>query len=133
MMGNHTLRICAVLLVLAVGAAPALADTSEQRGGAFALSGGEALYQGICQGCHMADAKGAVGAGRYPALVSNPHLAGAGYLIRIVLKGQKGMPGFGDNLTDQQVADVANYVRTHFGNRFADDITPAAVQAARGP
>ena len=118
-------------LLLAAGAVPAFGDTTEQRGGTYALNGGEAIYQGICQGCHMADAKGAEGAGRYPALASNPHLAGAAYVIHLVLKGQKAMPGFGDNLSDQQIADVVNYVRTHFGNRFSGTVTPADVQAAR--
>lgn len=125
------LRIRAALLLLMAGAVPALCDTTEQRGGGYVLNGGEALYQGICQGCHMADARGAEGAGRYPALASNPRLTAAGHVIHMVLKGQKGMPGFGDNLSDQQVADVVNYVRTHFGNRFAGDVTPAQVQAAR--
>ena len=120
-----------VLVLAAV--APALGDTTEQRGGGYALSGGEAIYQGICQGCHMADAKGAEGAGRYPALAANPRLAGAGYVTHLVLMGHKGMPGFGDNLSDQQVADVANYVREHFGNRFSGAVTPAEVKAARPP
>ena len=34
----------------------------------FPFDGGEAIYKGVCQGCHMPDAKGAVGAGAYPAL-----------------------------------------------------------------
>ena len=37
----------------------------------------EALYANVCQACHMADAKGAVGAGTIPALAANPRLAGA--------------------------------------------------------
>ena len=119
-------------MLLAASVVAALGDTADQRNGNFALSGGEAIYQGICQGCHMADAKGAEGAGRYPALASNPRLAGAGYVVHLVLKGQKGMPGFADNLSDQQIADVVNYVRIHFGNRYGGAVTPAEVQAARG-
>jgi mono/diheme cytochrome c family protein len=41
------------------------------------------------------------------------------------------MPGFADNLSDQQITDVVNYVRTHFGNHFGGTITPAEVQAER--
>jgi mono/diheme cytochrome c family protein len=119
-------------LLLAAGTVATSADTADQRNGNFALSGGEAIYQGICQGCHMADAKGAEGAGRYPALASNPHLAGAAYVMHVVLKGQKGMPGFADNLGDQQIADVVNFIRANFGNRFGGAVTPAEVQAARG-
>jgi mono/diheme cytochrome c family protein len=121
-----------VLLLVPAGIVQASADTTEQRGGTYALNGGEAIYQGICQGCHMAEAQGAEGAGRYPALASNPRLAGTAYVTHLVLKGQKAMPGFGDNLSDQQVADVVNYVRTHFGNRFGGAVTPADAQAARG-
>ena len=40
----------------------------------FPMQGGQAIYEGVCQGCHMPDAKGAVGAGMYPALASNPKL-----------------------------------------------------------
>ncbi len=120
-----------VLLLLAAAVVQASGDTADQRNGNFALNGGEAIYQGICQGCHMADAQGAEGAGHYPALASNPRLTGAGYVMHVVLKGQKGMPGLGDNLSDQQIADVVNYVRTHFGNHFGGAVTPADVQAAR--
>jgi mono/diheme cytochrome c family protein len=49
----------------------------------------------------------------------------------MVLKGQKAMPGLGMQLDDQQVADVVNYVRTHFGNKYKDKVTPADVKAAR--
>jgi mono/diheme cytochrome c family protein len=117
--------------LLVVSAAPVVADTAGMRGGGFALQGGEALYKGICQGCHMADAKGASGAGTYPALAGNPKLATASYVAHIVLKGQKGMPALGDNLSDAQVAEVVNYVREHFGNRFKGEVKPADVQALR--
>ena len=119
------------LALLALSAAPAFADTAAQRGGGFALQGGEAIYKGICQGCHMADARGASGAGAYPALAGNPKLATAAYIARIVLKGRKGMPALGDNLSDSQVADVVNYVRSHFGNRFRGEIKAVDMQALR--
>ena len=125
------LLLTTALLLVPAGVLPALGDTADQRNGNFALSGGESIYQGICQGCHMIDAKGAESAGRYPALASNPHLAGAPYVMHVVLKGQKGMPGFADNLSDQQIADVVNYVRTHFGNHYGGTVAPAEVQAAR--
>ena len=97
----------------------------------FPFQGGEAIYKGVCQGCHMADAKGAVGAGAYPALAKNENLETAAYPVSMVLKGQKAMPGLGMQLDDQQVADVVNYVRTHFGNKYKDKVTPADVKAAR--
>ena len=97
----------------------------------FPYEGGEAIYKGVCQGCHMPDAKGAVGAGAYPALAKNNNLETAAYPVTIVLKGQKAMPFFGLQLNDQQIADVVNYVRTHFGNKYRDKVKPADVKALR--
>jgi mono/diheme cytochrome c family protein len=99
--------------------------------GKFPQQTGEDLYTHICQGCHMPDAKGAIGAGAYPALASNPRLAAAIYPITVVLRGQRAMISLGESLDDQQVAAVLNYVRTHFGNRYKDVVTPAMVAARR--
>src|SRR5260221_9863729 len=105
----------------------ALAQPDERFGNPlrFMPQSGEALYADICQGCHMPEGVGAVGAGAYPALARNPKLASAGYPLTLVVNGRNGMPAFGALLTDQQVAAVVNYVRTHFGNQFADDVTAA--------
>ena len=94
---------------------------------------GAALYQHICQGCHQTGGRGAVGAGAFPALANNQKLSVSGYPISMVLNGNGGMPWFNGQLSDTQVADVVNYVRTHFGNSYADAVTPADVAAARGP
>ena len=123
-------RAAFVLALLAVLPAAAQ-ETPDFRGEAFAMQGGEAVYRGVCQGCHMADAKGAAGAGSYPALANNPRLAGAGYVLAMVMNGHKGMPPFRGHFTGQQVADVVNYVRSHFGNRYKGEIKPADVQAMR--
>ena len=93
--------------------------------------GGEATYKGICQDCHMPDARGGVGAGHYPALAKNPKLAEPGYPVSVVTHGLKSMPAFGGALSDQQIADVVNYVRTHFGNSYQDKVAPDDVKAAR--
>ena len=92
---------------------------------------GEAIYRQVCQGCHMADAKGAEGAGRYPALAGNPRLAANTYPVQVVVQGLHGMPAFGPFLDDSQVAGVVNYVRTHFGNTFSDAVTPEDVKKMR--
>jgi mono/diheme cytochrome c family protein len=97
------------------------------------LSGptGEELYMRVCAACHMPDAKGAKGAGFYPALASNPRLRSGGYPAYVVVKGMNGMPPLGEEMTDEQVADVVNYVRTHFGNDYQDAVLPADVSALR--
>jgi mono/diheme cytochrome c family protein len=117
----------AVLMVACGG--PALAQDFYL--GSYLQQSGEDLYKGICQGCHMPDAKGAVGAGAYPALAGNARLAAAIYPITVVVNGQRAMPPFGADLSDVQIANVINYVRTHFGNHYKDPVLPAAVKAAR--
>jgi mono/diheme cytochrome c family protein len=97
----------------------------------FMPQSGEALYADICQGCHMPGGVGAVGAGTYPALARNPKLAAAGYVLSLVINGRKGMPPFGGLLTDQQVAAVVTYVRTHFGNEYSEEVTAADARASR--
>jgi mono/diheme cytochrome c family protein len=124
--------IAAALLPLLANAALAQAqDAPGGRGGPFPFQGGQAIFQGVCQGCHMPDAKGAVGAGAYPALAGDAKLAVAAYPISIVLHGQKAMPPLGGMLSDKQVADVVTYVRTHFGNKFTGKVTADNVKLQR--
>lgn len=88
---------------------------------------GAEVYQNICQACHMANAGGGVGAGRIPALAKNGALEAAAYPIMVVTGGKGAMPWFRGSLTDQQIADVINYVRSNFGNKYKDKVTPAMV------
>jgi mono/diheme cytochrome c family protein len=97
----------------------------------FPQKDGEALFRSICQGCHMPDAKGAKGAGMYPALAGNANLEAAAYPVTVVVHGRKGMPPFGDYLNDAQVAAVVNYVRSHFGNSYQDGVSADDVKAVR--
>jgi len=99
--------------------------------GQFAETSGEAMYRRVCAACHMPDAKGAEGAGFYPALASNPKLEAGGYPLSVLMQGMNGMPAMGMMMTDQQAADVVNYVRTHFGNRYKDPVTAAEAKEAR--
>ncbi|MBR0751342.1 cytochrome c [Bradyrhizobium jicamae] len=92
---------------------------------------GEELFANVCQGCHMPDALGASGAGTYPSLAANKNLESPGYPIGLIVNGRRGMPPFGDMMTDGQVAAVVNYVRTHFGNNFTDAVTARDVQDVR--
>jgi mono/diheme cytochrome c family protein len=124
-----TLPAIATLAVAVLGMSTA--HSQEIFAGKYPQQTGEDLFKNICQGCHMPDAKGAIGAGAYPALASNPRLAAAIYPITVVLHGQRAMPPFGEALSDEQIAAVLNYVRSNFGNRYKDLITPAAVHARR--
>ncbi|MEJ0099459.1 MAG: cytochrome c [Pseudomonadota bacterium] len=107
---------------------------------------GEHVYKTICQGCHMPEGQGATGAGTYPKLASNPRLVSWQYAAMTILLGRHGMPAFGGvpdvepavakmagALTDEQIAAVVNYVRTHFGNDFKDKATVKEVNALPHP
>jgi mono/diheme cytochrome c family protein len=97
----------------------------------FIQTDGAALYRATCQGCHMSHGEGAKGAGMYPALAQNPQVATAAYVAYMVLQGRNGMPGFGDRMSDDQVAAVVNYVRTSFGNHSPDPLSGADVAKMR--
>lgn len=99
----------------------------------FIEQDGASLYQAICQSCHMPNGQGAQGAGMYPALAGNAKLVAGMYPAITVLKGRKGMPAFGAMLSDEQIALVANYVRSNLGNSFpaAGAVTAADVKSMR--
>lgn len=93
---------------------------------------GKVIYEHICQSCHMADGRGGhLSPAVYPALVGNPRLAARVYPAMLVVNGQGAMPAFGTMLSDEQVAAVVNYLRTNFGNTFADTLTVPEVRALR--
>ena len=99
--------------------------------GQFGEPNGEKIFRRVCAACHMPDAKGAVGAGAYPALAGNKKLAASGYPAYVVVHGLNGMPPIGGMMNDQQVADVVNYVRTHFGNKYKDSLSATDIKALR--
>jgi len=97
----------------------------------FIEQSGEELFVNVCRGCHMADGRGAAGAGTYPSLAGNKNLQASGYPVTVVVKGQRGMPAFGAMMGDDQVAAVVNYLRTHFGNDYKDAVTAEDVKTVR--
>ncbi|MGA2994444.1 c-type cytochrome [Bradyrhizobium sp.] len=100
-------------------------------GSVFTEKSGEQLFSSVCRGCHMPDGKGAAGAGTYPSLAGNRNLEASGYPIEVVVNGQRGMPSFGSMMSDDQVAAVVNYLRTHFGNNYRDEVRADDVKAVR--
>jgi len=92
---------------------------------------GEGIYNSVCAACHMPNAKGGTGAGHYPALAANDKLAASAYPVTLVMNGSKGMPSFKGMMSDAQIAAVVTYVRTHFGNGYADPVTLEEVKQVR--
>jgi mono/diheme cytochrome c family protein len=102
---------------------------------------GAALYVDNCAACHRTNGKGY--ARVFPALAGNPVLqsADATSLIHIVLDGSTlpatatapstfSMPGFAWRLSDQQVAEVVNFIRSSWGNQ-AEPVDAGQVKALR--
>jgi mono/diheme cytochrome c family protein len=132
------------LLLLAMAAASAHADSPmfTSRAAIGSLNG-EQIYDHICQGCHMSGGQGAIGAGAYPKLAANKKFVSWEFVAQTVLNGRSGMPPFGmpanregasrAHLTDAQIAEVVNYVRSHFQNAYKSTVTAEQVAALPHP
>ncbi len=128
------------LALAAPGAALRADDAGILNGAVLDTTDGGQIYAEICQGCHMSGAQGAIGAGHFPALAKDATLASRQYMALTVLRGRRNMPAFGAKyaigfggpaatLTEEQIASVVNYVRSHFGNHYTDLITAAEIRA----
>ncbi len=106
-----------------------------------AIGPGRLAYLSLCAGCHGLDGSGVPNTtvamrGNTTLRLSDPRNLIVSMLDGIPAQnfpyGQsmQAMPGFAGKLTDQQAADLANYLRVAFGGQGAD-VTPAAVRALR--
>lgn len=108
--------------------------------GAFAFDG-QQVYQEHCESCHQVEGEGV--AGLYPPLDGAAWVTGdKGRLIRIVLHGMQGdvevkgqtysnrMPAWGAILDDNEVAQVATYVRSSWSNH-ASEVSTNEVKRVR--
>jgi mono/diheme cytochrome c family protein len=105
------------------------------------MAAGAAIYAHACIACHEADGSGAPRI--YPPLPGNANLQSSdpSSTLRIILDGAEtvttarapnsgSMPAYAKQLSDQQIADVANYIRNSWGNA-APLVTPEEVKRAR--
>jgi mono/diheme cytochrome c family protein len=137
-MSDADVRAIAVYLKdLPAGAAePPLAPPAPAQ-----MAEGEKIYKGACIACHEVDG---IGAPRiYPPLPGNANLQSSDptSTLRIILDGAQtvttprapnsgSMPAYRDKLSDQEIADVANYIRNSWGNA-APIVTPAHAAEVR--
>lgn len=100
---------------------------------------GKEVYTLYCQNCHMENGEGTEGVN--PPLAKTTYVKDVKKNIGYILNGQTGeitVNGKKYNavmnplnyLDDQQVADVLNYVRNSWGNKYPV-VTPAQVKAER--
>jgi len=105
------------------------------------MKAGQAVYTHNCIACHEAD--GSSSPRVYPPLNGNALLQSAdpSSTLRIILDGAQtvttarapnpgSMPAYAKDLSDQQVADVTNYIRNNWGNA-APMVTADQVARAR--
>jgi mono/diheme cytochrome c family protein len=98
---------------------------------------GQTLYLANCAGCHQDNGRGIPGA--IPNLAGNAALAAEqpNDVIVAVLQGLTGtgdygqMPSFAGAFSDQQVADIVNYVRSSWHDKAPANATPALVASLR--
>ena len=137
-MSDADLRAIAVYLKdLPAGAAePAVSPPP-----AAEMTAGKAVYDRACIACHEADGGGAPRI--YPPLPGNANLQASdpASALRIILDGAQtvttprapnpgSMPAYARQLSDQEIADVTNYIRNSWGNA-APLVSPAQVKKAR--
>ena len=134
---NDPLFVATYLKDLPVGAPePAVTPPSPAD-----MAVGQAVYAHNCIACHEADGSGAPRI--YPPLPGNALLQSAdpSSTLRIILDGAHtvttarapnpgSMPGYAKDLSDQQIADITNYIRNSWGNA-APLVTPAQVARVR--
>ncbi|MEX1212345.1 MAG: c-type cytochrome [Balneolaceae bacterium] len=112
-------------------------DDNLQKG---VLEGGELVYQTYCAACHQGDGEGSPP--RYPPLTDTDWVSGnKARLLSIIVNGLQGpievngeefnfpMPAHGF-LSDEEVAQVATFIRQNFGND-ASAVTEAEVRQFR--
>ena len=102
----------------------------------------ERLYLDHCAACHGVSGQGQPQA-YYPPLAQNAALRrqDAGNLLLVLANGvpagklyrAPAMPGFADELSNDQIAMLANYTRTTFGGRQDSNVTAADVDRTIAP
>jgi len=118
-------------LVKGQGDQSSLADSSS--------TDGAELYNGACASCHGREGQGTAD-NFYPSLTNNSAVSGptAQNLVMTIVDGihrkssdsDVGMPAFGQQLNDAQIAAVTHYVRQQFGN-INEDISAEQVKTLR--
>jgi mono/diheme cytochrome c family protein len=100
---------------------------------------GATLYLDHCAGCHQAGGRGMPGV--FPPLAGNGVVVASdpADILKVVLNGVPAqgkyvpMPPFASQLNDQQIADLANYVRSSWGNAAPPNTSAAMVAKLRRP
>lgn len=113
--------LTAALLLVAVlmAGVPALAGSSSH-------DGAEVYARAHCATCHGGLGYGGAG----PRFRGDKLLSADTYVVGQILLGRGIMPSFADTLSDDEIAAVATYIRTSWGNDFGP-VSPNRVAEIR--
>jgi mono/diheme cytochrome c family protein len=129
----------AIITALSIFAASFFVSFTQDKILKESMERGKEVYSLYCQNCHMENGQGMEGVN--PPLAKTTYLKDTKKNIGIILNGQTGevvVNGKKYNaimlplnyLDDKQVADVLNYARNSWGNKYPI-VTPAQVKAER--
>jgi mono/diheme cytochrome c family protein len=120
----------AAAMALYVKSLPAAGEGSQQTLSADERAAGQALYDKYCEECHLSTGRG--GFRKAPPVAGSPIVQArdAASLLNVILYGAKpaaenpnafdaweDMQAFKDKMTDTEIAQLANFLRTTWGNQ----------------
>jgi mono/diheme cytochrome c family protein len=130
-------------MALYIKSLPAAGESSHQTLSAEERAAGQALYDKHCEECHLSTGRG--GFRKAPPVAGGPVVQApdASSLVNVILYGAKptaeipnafdaweDMAGYKDKMTDTEIAQLANFLRTAWGNQ-GGRVSPTAVAEQR--
>jgi mono/diheme cytochrome c family protein len=109
-------------------ASPVTEEQVAAAGAPVSAQVGASVYAKNCAACHGADGAGGIG----PALAGNPHvnIDNANVMLTMILQGRNLMPSWRGQLAAGDIAAVATFIRSSWGNR-APGVTVQQVTAIK--
>jgi mono/diheme cytochrome c family protein len=133
----------AVAMAAYIKSLPAAGESSQQTLSDDERAAGQALYDKHCDECHLPTGRG--GFRKAPPVAGSPIVQSrdAASLLNVILYGAnpaaespdafnawEDMPGYKDKMTDTEIARLANFLRTNWGNQ-GSRVSPKSVAAQR--
>jgi len=109
-------------------ASPVTEEQIAAIGSPVSVQVGASIYAKNCSACHQANGEGGIG----PALAGNPHvnIANPTMMLTTILQGRNEMPSWRGQLAASDIAAVATFVRSSWGNN-AGAVTVQDVKAIK--
>jgi mono/diheme cytochrome c family protein len=140
---RHLTDADAAAMAVYIKSLPAGGESTQQTLSADERAAGQALYDKHCNECHLSTGRG--GFRKAPPVAGSPIVQSddASSLLNVILYGAnpaaespsafeawEDMPGYKDKMTDAEMATLANFLRSNWGNQ-GGRVSPRAVAAQR--